>query len=144
MTSGLIYFIGLDHTSDLRCCVFHTVPVCQSTVLPATSLTLYNSDKTSLNYARLASCHPTRCVVLNIYPSSVSWVYLSPANTTTWSHWHSMPVCCVPTAYRIKRIDFPLTGFLVWEFPTVYISQKLPVAKYLGERSLMFSTNRIY
>lgn len=25
------------------------------------------------------------------------------------------------------------TGFLIWEFPTVYISQKLRVAKYLGE-----------
>lgn len=25
------------------------------------------------------------------------------------------------------------SGFLVWEFPTVYISQKLPVAKYLGK-----------
>ena len=25
-------------------------------------------------------------------------------------------------------------GFLVWEFPTVYISQKLRIGKYLGER----------
>lgn len=30
-----------------------------------------------------------------------------------------------------------ISGFLVWEFPTVYISQKLRVAKYLGKRLLV-------
>lgn len=29
-------------------------------------------------------------------------------------------------------MTLPLPGYLTWEFPTVYISQKLPVAKYLG------------
>lgn len=26
-----------------------------------------------------------------------------------------------------------VAGFLFWEFPTMYIAQKLPLAKYLGE-----------
>lgn len=30
------------------------------------------------------------------------------------------------------------TGFLVWEFPSVYISQKLPVAKFLGVNILLW------
>jgi len=33
--------------------------------------------------------------------------------------------------YNLVSMAFYL-GFLVWEFPTVYISQKLRVAKYLG------------
>ncbi|KAL6299108.1 MFS general substrate transporter [Sparassis latifolia] len=33
--------------------------------------------------------------------------------------------------YNLVSLAFYL-GFFVWEFPTVYISQKLPVAKYLG------------
>ncbi|KAG6813482.1 hypothetical protein H0H92_010507 [Tricholoma furcatifolium] len=33
--------------------------------------------------------------------------------------------------YNLVSLAF-YVGFLIWEFPTVYISQKLPVAKYLG------------
>lgn len=33
--------------------------------------------------------------------------------------------------YNLVSLAF-YVGFLVWEFPTVYISQKLRVAKYLG------------
>jgi hypothetical protein len=28
-----------------------------------------------------------------------------------------------------------MLGFLVWEFPTMYISQRTRIAKYLGSRS---------
>lgn len=30
------------------------------------------------------------------------------------------------------------TGFIVWEFPTVYIAQKLRLGKYLGELILIW------
>ena len=33
--------------------------------------------------------------------------------------------------YNLVSLAFYL-GFLFWEFPTSYISQKLPLAKYLG------------
>jgi hypothetical protein len=37
-------------------------------------------------------------------------------------------------AFRtFTRIYTVYTGYIVWEFPTVYIAQKLKLAKYLGE-----------
>lgn len=39
--------------------------------------------------------------------------------------------------YNLISLAF-YAGFLVWEFPTVYISQKLPVAKYLGVNILLW------
>lgn len=40
-------------------------------------------------------------------------------------------------SYNLISLAFYL-GFLVWEFPTVYISQKLPVAKYLGANVVLW------
>lgn len=34
------------------------------------------------------------------------------------------------------------TGFIVWEFPTVYIAQKLRLGKYLGELILILGVDK--
>ncbi|KAH0840015.1 MFS general substrate transporter [Lanmaoa asiatica] len=84
-------------------------------VIPTISAAVYFTqflDKTSLNYAR-------REIVLQS-PTSVILTF------------HSiMGFPIVGQNYNLVSMAFYL-GFLFWEFPTVYISQKLRLAKYLG------------
>lgn len=44
--------------------------------------------------------------------------------------------------YNLVSLAF-YVGFLIWEFPTVYISQKLPVAKYLGSYHVVLKSDQL-
>ncbi|KAG1816297.1 hypothetical protein DFJ58DRAFT_919304, partial [Suillus subalutaceus] len=95
-------------------------------VIPTISAAVYSCqyfvrhimDKTSLNYARRV-LFAARLGNMNIDNVAVSWASRS---TTTWYPW--------PSTWISRTVQ--TTGYLFWEFPTVYISQKLRLAKYLG------------
>ncbi|CCM01709.1 uncharacterized protein FIBRA_03774 [Fibroporia radiculosa] len=68
-------------------------------------------DKTALNYARYH------------YPACIPIFFLPPASIM------GFPV--TGQGYNLVALSFYI-GFLVWVFPTMYISQKTRIAKYLG------------
>jgi hypothetical protein len=45
--------------------------------------------------------------------------------------------------FECSRVDYiSPAGFIVWEFPTVYIAQKLRLGKYLGELILILDVDK--
>jgi hypothetical protein len=46
--------------------------------------------------------------------------------------------------FKCSRVNYiSPTGFIVWEFPTVYIAQKLRLGKYLGELIYILDVDKI-
>ncbi|KXN86781.1 Thiamine pathway transporter THI73 [Leucoagaricus sp. SymC.cos] len=60
------------------------------------------------------------------------------ASTIISYRWHSTSVCKTTLKICGRTFQNPCSGFLIWEFPTTYIAQKLRTAKYLGTNIVLW------